>query len=195
MNDLGLEDFLRAARSFHAPTMLEGEAYRNAPETRRYGEAWEAALARHDEWQALVRKMQSELPDTTIGDTTAPYAIAAQRCCVYMTRLENAERNKPYSIIVALASVLVPYYHIYQIVADDRAGALAHGPPLPRPRKDAEGTVSDIVARHLEQELGLKEFPSEYEAIRVPDIVVGNLLPGQATLVGALFDTDRGNIP
>ncbi len=190
-----LDDFLRAARTFYAPGALEGAAYREAPETMRYQEAWTAALAKHNDWQALVSKIQSELPESTVGDTTAPGAMAARRCCVYMTLLGKIQPAKPYSIIVGLASVLVPYYHIYQVVVDIQGGVSVRGSPLARPREGAEGATAELISRHLERELGLEEFPPEYEPICIQDIVVRNLPPGQATLLDALFDDDRANIP
>src|SRR5262245_37445212 len=113
MIDDGLEDFLRAARMHYAHAMLEGQAYQEAPETKRYQRVWAAALANHDEWKAIVRRLRSKLPDTSVSDTTAPGATAARRCCVYMTLPEGSQRTKPYSIIIGLASVLVPHYHIY----------------------------------------------------------------------------------
>jgi hypothetical protein len=175
--------------------MLEGRAYQEAPETRRYQDAWAAALSKHDKWQDVVDRLRPKLSDMSVSDTTAPGGMAAQRCCVYMTRLKYAERTKPYSIIVGLASVLVPHYHLYRILVDIRSGDQVRGPPLPRPHEGAEGEVADVVAKHLEQELGYKEFPPEFEAVPVPDICVGNLLLGEATLLDALFDENRGNLP
>lgn len=195
MSDFELEDFLRAAWMFYLHEMPVGEAYREAPEHKRYAEAWRKALANHGEWQAIVSRLRPKLPNAGVSETTAPRFMAARRCCIYMTRLAYAEQKEPYTIVVALASILVPYYHIYRIAVDYRDGKLLRGPALPRSHGSPEGAVADTVASHLEQELGFKEFPPEYEAVPVPDIWVGNLPVGKATLLDALFDEDRGNIP
>lgn len=192
--DLDLGGFLRAASTFHAVGALEGEAFREAPETKRYQEAWELALSNHGKWQEMVRRIRAELPGVSIGDTTAPYATAAQRCCVYLEREEN-KPTRPFNIIVALASVLVPYYHLYQIPVTIQGGAWVRGSPQPRASGGREGEVADILAKHIEQEKGYKEFPSKYESILVPKICVGDMPPGRATLLDALFDTCRDSIP
>lgn len=58
-----------------------------------------------------------------------------------------------------------------------------------------EGSVADLLVRHIELETGYKEFPPECESIIVPEISVQNLLPGRVTLLDALFDSNRDNIP
>src|SRR6185295_1816076 len=188
MSALDREGFLRVASTFYNVGWLEGEAFREAPETKRFQGAWKRALESHDKWQDIVERIGSELPGMSVGDTTAPYATAARRCCVYMVRLETSKSAEPHNVIVGLASVLVPYYHLYQIAV----GSNHHrGFPQPRPRAGDEGSVADLVARHIEQEMGYKEFPAEYESIIVPEISVQNVLPGRATLMDALFDTQR----
>jgi hypothetical protein len=196
MSGLDREGFLRAASAFYAAGMLEGETYREAPETKRFQEAWERALSKQENWKKIVKRINLELPPGMgAGDTTGPGAMAAQRCCVYLRPPEVDRRSRPYNVIVALASVLVPYYHIYQLQVCVGEKPYVRGPPQPRPREGLEGRVADIVARHIEKEKRYTEFPSEYESIVVPEICVQNLLPGQATLLDALFDDQRDNIP
>src|ERR1043165_8919437 len=146
MSNFLLGDFLRVARESHAHAMLEGDAYREAPETKRYVKAWEDALAKHHEWKDILARLRPKLPDATIWDTTAPTAIAGRRCCVYMTRFPDSAPKDPHSVIVAMASVLVPHYHIYWVSVDAKAGKLVRSLPLPRPHEGAEGAVADTVA-------------------------------------------------
>jgi len=196
MSELDRDGFLRIASTFYAAGMLEGEAYREAPETKRFMDAWERTLSKHENWKKMVKRIKSELPPGMgAGDTTGPGAMAAQRCCVYLEPPAGPRPGEPFPVIVALASVLVPYYHLYQLKVSIGTGDYVSGPPRPRPREGMEGRIADLVAKHIEQETGYKEFPSEYESIVVPGICVRNLLPGQATLLDALFDDARDNIP
>ncbi|HEY8208868.1 MAG TPA: hypothetical protein VIG99_15365 [Myxococcaceae bacterium] len=195
MSGLDREGFLRTASTFYVAGVLEGEAFREAPERKRFQEAWERALSKQERWQDMVDRVQSELPNASVSDTTAPYAMASQRCCVYLMNREADEPARTYNVVIALASVLVPYYHLYQVGIENEAGDYIRGPPQPRPRDGTEGRVADLLARHVEQETGYQEFPSEYESIVVPEISVRNLLPGRATLLDALFDDARSNIP
>lgn len=195
MPETSVEELLKIARNVYPPG-VDGPEYRETPEIQRYQKAWEKALAGLSDWRKrFVARVRASLPEAAVADTTAPGATASRRCCVYLPRQSQTDGSELSRIIVACASVLVPYYYIYG--AHRLSKERQHFPEVvfERPTEGEEGRAADVMARLLEEMFQIKEFPVEYRSVPVPDIFVGNLGFGQVTLLDAFFDSSRDSIP
>jgi hypothetical protein len=185
------ERLLAIARTYWRPDKDYHFKLETSPETQRLQRLWEQELKQAGRWEALLDRLETSLPDFTLGDATAT-CDAAFRCAVYPPRGEPLPRFR--WVVVGCVSILAPVYSVYGVryeyVGAKRLGEQVYLSSLPPEMK----SPADLVGRNIEEVFGYSALPPELAEMPVP-LFVEPREPPQTTLFHALFTSQPERVP
>jgi hypothetical protein len=168
------------AYRYHPRGQLDVEpGYESWPEVRARRRAQEHAQREPGAWTALLAAARSAWPAAQVMDWSRLELDTARHL-----RLQ-IESTRPRRHLVAWASILAPVALVYEAEAAPGKSAriltradAAHPEELER--------LEALVRQH-----GWVPMAPEIATIPLPELAVGNLLPGRVTLADALFSDHR----
>jgi hypothetical protein len=172
-----LEELRELVRRYHPPGVLDvDEGYAELPEVKAR-RAVQGAAPGGEEWSRLLKRIKAAWPDAKLLDHSTLHLDCGRQVRVMR------DHSDPGHHLVAWVSLLAPVALIYESCHERGKKAVITPPAESR---DKEGL--DELARLIEA-TGVRVLPWDLAMEIVPDVAVGNLLPGNATLASCLFSS------
>lgn len=142
-------------------------------------------LARNRAWHGLLAEVKAVFPDYWVADARAPgVEIPSYQLIVGYEHPPGSGRGRH---LVFRLSFLAPVYDFYESDQDSDTRNIERWLiPTPESRRIAD-KVFEIIPQHF----AYTRLDPEVGATPMPDLVVGTLAPGQATLASTLFQASR----
>jgi len=166
---------------------VDDAAYPDSEESRRLEAARTRAVQDSAAWQRLLESLRIELPDCRIEDWTH---LGTNKDACYRCRVELATPDDSLHAIVACVSIITPFYLTYSSVVR-QSGSRFSPSEVRHELSDDEVQYGNVVASDIEKIFGYRPMPPGIGTELVPDVAVGNVVLGKATLYDCLFTDDR----
>lgn len=157
------------------------ERYHQAPEFLALRRVSAHALEHNDQWRAFLRDVRTSFPGYFIQDAIPPWDTIPSYQVVIGYEYPHGSKQSKY--LVFRLSYFAPVYDYHESDRDETLGLVkSHRTPTPE-----AAPVAGLVAAKITQDFGYRMLDPGVGATPVPDIHVGTLFPGEATLADALF--------
>lgn len=184
-----VEALIEIARHYYPPGLYDSDpGYLLSEEALRLEEAREKAGKNNSKWVNLLERLKEALPEAHIEDWTYLRHDASYRCRIYLPGAGPGEAES--TAVVACVSILAPLYLLY-VSQQQHIGGRHPAPDISYTPLPGTEPYWNEAARQIEAIFGFDPIDLEAGSTPVPNIVVGNVGMGKATLLDALFTDDR----
>jgi hypothetical protein len=197
-------DELVALARYYQPAAPWFEELKGTEHLERRLAANERATAKYDDWRAMLRRIQAQLPECLVSNLST-YLQARSGCDgPFWGVLELPTLPPEIGIheLVFFVSTLAPYYVIYcqmHFYVSGSAPKLSEDSDVHAPEnrrichaKSFEPTPEEephvrVLAAEIERTFGYEALPPEIGQEIVPDVVTATSLLGETTIYDCLF--------
>ncbi len=179
---------------YRLPAQEYDELYQATLEFQALFAAQQEAIQDRTRWRAFLTALEDALPENPLMDSTRGYSDVCYTARIDISTHETATEGTLRKELVVSMSFLAPLYLLYESHSYERGTRDEPEYELAQLLRELSSESTDIV-HVLEQKIagtfGCERLDPRVGATIIPDIQVGNLEPGQASLMDALFTDNR----
>ncbi len=179
---------------YRLPAQEYDELYQATPEFQALFAAQQKAIQDRTRWRALLTALVDALPANSLMDSTRGYSDVCYTARIEIGTHETATEGTLCKELVMSMSFLAPLYLLYESHFHERGtrDEPEYGPTRILLELSSESTnIAHILERKIATMFGYERLDPSVGATIVPDIQVGYLEPGEASLMDALFTDSR----